>query len=130
MYPRCVVTTKDNVRQGSTYIPHHQLLDLSLTDDLTLTPKKILLVTRPFDLEEPDVLKTITDIRVRGQFAKGAFRIILQGSQDGISFYTISTLRGKSWKMFRIILMADLALHERISWVDVMFESRFTNRLR
>lgn len=130
MYPRCVVTTKESVRQGSTYVAHHQLLDLSLTDDLTLTPKKILLVTRPFDLEEPDVLKTITDIRVRGQFAKGAFRIILQGSQDGINFYTISTLRGKSWKMFRIILMADLALHERISWVDVMFESRFTNRLR
>lgn len=130
MYPRCVVTTKKNIRQGSTYVAHHQLLDLSLTNNLTLTPKKILVASRPFDLQEPDVLKTITDVRVRGQFAKGAFKLILQGSQDGINFYTISTLRGKAWKMFRIILLADLALHERISWVDVMYETRFNNRLR
>lgn len=129
-YPRCMVVTRKSKRTGSIYVDHHAILDISLTKDLTLTPKKILIVTRPFDLQEPDVLKTITDVRVRGNFAKGAFNFFLQGSQDGINFHTISTLRGKSWKLFRIILLANLALNERISWIDVMYDSRFTNRLR
>lgn len=129
-YPWCMVVTRKSKRTGSMYVDHHTILDISLTKDHALTPKKILIVTRPFDLQEPDVLKTITDVRVRGQFAKGAFNFFLQGSQDGINFHTISTLRGKSWKLFRIILLANLALNERISWIDVMYESRFTNRLR
>ena len=129
-YPRCMVVTMQSKRTGSLYVDHHSILDISLTKDLTLTPKKILTVTRPFDLQEPDVLKTITDVRVRGNFVKGAVKFILQGSQDGINFHTISTLRGQSWKLFRIILLADLALHERISWIDVMYESRHKNRLR
>lgn len=126
-YPRCMVVTQDS---DNPTMPFHSILDISLTKDLTLTPKKILTVTRPFDLQEPDVLKTITDVRVRGNFSKGAVKFILQGSQDGINFHTISTLRGQSWKLFRIILLADLALHERISWIDVMYESRHKNRLR
>lgn len=124
-YPRCEAMVKSVT--GST-----RIIDFSTSLDGSKKepPERGVIVTRPFDMDEPDVLKTITDVRVRGQFAKGAVKFILQGSQDGINFYTISTLRGKSWKMFRIILLADLALHERISWVDVMYETRFTNRLR
>lgn len=91
---------------------------------------KGILVTRPFDLGEPDVFKTITDIRVRGQFPKGAVKFILLGSNDGINFATVSTLRGRSWKLFRMIILADLAPTERISWVDIMYDTRFTNKLR
>jgi hypothetical protein len=109
-----------------------QVYDFSTTyiDVEERIPAKGIIATRPFDLDAPDLLKTITDVRVRGQFAKGAVKFILQGSLDGISFYTISTLRGKSWKMFRLILLADLDVHERISWVDVQYETRLTNRLR
>lgn len=92
--------------------------------------ERVVIATRPFDLDNPDVLKTIRDIRVRGQFPKGAVKFILQGSQDGITFYTISTLRGKSWKLFRLIILADLDATDRISWVDVGYETRFTNKLR
>lgn len=108
------------------------LYDLSTHLDTSLEQQteKGIIATRPFDMNEPDVLKTITDLRVRGQFAKGAVKFILQGSNDGIHFYTISTLRGKSWKMFRLIILADLAPTERISWVDVMYDSRFGNKLR
>lgn len=129
-YPRCLAITRHHTRRGDTYISYEKIEDIGLLHDYSLPGKKLMIASRPFDLGEPDVLKTITDVRVRGQFAKGAVKFILLGSQDGINFYTISTLRGKSWKMFRIILLADLALHERISWVDVMYETRFTNRLR
>lgn len=93
-------------------------------------PARGIIATRPFDLGEPDILKTITDIRIRGQFPKGAVKFILLGSNDGINFYTLSTLRGKSWKLFRMIILADLAPTDRISWVDIMYDTKFTNRLR
>lgn len=94
------------------------------------TPTKGVIVTRPFDLEAPDVLKTITDIKIRGQYARGAVKFMLLGSMDGVNFYVIGTKRGKAWKLFRLIILADLDPTERVSWVDVIFEERFTNRLR
>lgn len=123
-YPECLVLSSD----GST----STICDLSTHFDAASEQQteKVLVATRPFDLGEPDILKTIKDVRVRGQFARGAVKFILQGSQDNIHWYTISTLRGKSWKMFRIILLADLEPTDRISWIDVGYETRFTNKLR
>lgn len=93
-------------------------------------PARGIIATRPFDLGEPDILKTITDIRIRGQFPKGAVKFILLGSNDGINFATVSTLRGRAWKLFRMVILADLAPTERISWVDIMYDTKFTNKLR
>ena len=106
--------------------------DLSTSLDLSLDQPTAngVIVTRPFDLGHPDVFKTITDIRVRGQYHKGAVKFILLGSNDGFNFYVLNSLRGKSWKLFRLIILADLEPTERISWVDVQYETRFTNRLR
>ena len=105
-------------------------LSTILDDTAPENTLKGVIATRPFDLDEPDVFKTIKDVRIRGQFPKGAAKFILLGSNDGINFYTISTLRGKSWKMFRMIILADLSKDDRISWVDVQYETRFTNKLR
>lgn len=91
---------------------------------------KGILITRPFDLGMPDVFKSITSIKIRGDFDKGNVKYILQGSDDGKTFYTMNTLRGKSWKMFRIFILADLEPTERISWIDIDFEPRYNNRLR
>lgn len=93
-------------------------------------PTRGVIATRPFDLGAPDVLKTITDIKIRGQYARGAVKFMLLGSMDGINFYVIGTKRGKAWKLFRLIILADLDPTERISWVDVIYEEKFTNRLR
>jgi hypothetical protein len=109
-----------------------KVLDLSTVLDAaeSKTPTKGVIATRPLDLGEPDVFKTITDIRVRGQYPKGAVKFILLGSNDGVAFYTINTLRGKAWKLFRIIILADLQPTDRISWIDVQYETKFTNKLR
>lgn len=96
-------------------------------------PQKVakgILITRPFDLGMPDVYKSITSIKIRGDFDKGNVKYILQGSDDGRTFYTLSSLRGKSWKMFRIFILADLEPTERISWIDIDFEPRYQNKLR
>ena len=91
---------------------------------------KGILITRPFDLGEPDVYKTIKAIKIRGDYDKGNVKYLLQGSDDGKIFYTLSSMRGKSWKMFRLFILADLEPTERISWVDIEYETRFKNRLR
>lgn len=93
-------------------------------------PTRGVIATRPFDLGAPDVLKTITDIKIRGPYAKGGTRFILLGSMDGVNFYVIGTKRGKAWKLFRLIILANIEPTERISWVDVVYEEKFTNRLR
>lgn len=102
------------------------VLDASRNQDTA----KGIIITRPFDLDEPDVYKTIADVRIRGQFPRGAVKFILLGSNDGINYCTISTLRGKSWKLFRMVILADLAPTERISWVDIQYEPRYNNKLR
>lgn len=109
-----------------------KIYDLSTILDAQESKKPMqgVIATRPLDLDEPDVFKTITDVRIRGQFRKGAVKFILLGSNDGVTFSAISTLRGKAWKLFRIIILADLQPTERISWIDVQYETRFTNRLR
>jgi hypothetical protein len=109
-----------------------RIYDLSTILDAHKPQKteRAIIATRPFNLEAPDVLKTITDVQIRGDFPKGAVKFMLLGSMDGINFYTISTKRGKSWKMFRLIILADLEAYDRISWADINFETRFTNRLR
>ncbi len=123
-YPQCLVlTTEDG---------YSRIYDFSTLLDVAELPPTIkgVIATRPFDLGESDVFKTIKDVRVRGQFPKGAVKFILLGSNDGIHFSVINTLRGKSWKLFRLIILADLDATDRISWVDIGYETRFTNKLR
>lgn len=87
------------------------------------------LITRPLDLGYADVKKVIKDIRIRGEYAKGHVQYILQGSDDGVNYFNTS-LKQKSWKRFRIIIVCALDRHERISWIDVDFDIRFNNKLR
>jgi hypothetical protein len=123
-YPSCEVVGVD-----INGIP--SLLDIStFKDDVDALTERAIIVTRPFSLGEPDVFKTVRDVRIRGQFPKGAVKFILLGSNDGVNFVTLNTLRGRSWKLFRLVILADLEATNRISWVDIGYETRFTNKLR
>lgn len=105
-------------QSGSSYDPNY--------DDLTPG----FIVTRPFDLDAPDVRKAIRDIRIRGNYNRGDVKYVLLGSFDGINWKRLTSLRGGSYKLFRLVIIANLSAHERISWIDVDFEARFTNKLR
>jgi hypothetical protein len=87
------------------------------------------LITRPLDLGYADVKKVIKDIRIRGEYAKGHVQYILQGSDDGVNYFNTS-LKQKSWKLFRIIIVCALDRFERISWIDVDYDIRYNNKLR
>ena len=89
-----------------------------------------LLVTRPFDLGEPDVRKAIKSLRIRGYFNHKDVKYMLLGSMNGIVWRKLLSLRGGSYKSFRLVILANLAPGERISWVDVDYEGRFGDKLR
>ena len=123
-YPDCWVSLR--VKDGGT-----KVLNLSTAFDTDkVQPLKGIIVTRPFDLEEPDIRKAIRSIRIRGNFNRNDVKYILQASMDGIHWGVLPSLRAGSFKLFRLVLLCDLEAYERISYIDIDYETRFTNRLR
>jgi len=134
-YPDCLVSWSPNVTPTvlnfSTILNDASILsDTPGTSGAEPQPTPGIIVTRPFDLGEPDIRKAIRDIRVRGRFNRNDVQYILLGSFDNISWNWVKTLHGGSYKFYRMIILANLMAMERITWIDVEYDSRFTNRLR
>lgn len=133
-YPECLLFAGI----GNSFSRDLYLYDMSTRlDELDETTEiKGVIATRAFSLEEPDIHKTIMHLKIRGQYvekdSEGKARVsyILLGSQDGRTFTRLTSLRGKSWKYYRIVMMVKLKSTERISWIDIDYESRFNNKLR
>lgn len=96
----------------------------------TANSVKGVIATRPFDLGEPDVRKAIRSIRIRGDYDRNNVKYILLGSFDNIHWKRLVSLRGGSYKSFRLVILTDLTYTERITWIDVDYETRMMNRLR
>jgi len=89
-----------------------------------------LTVTRALDLDEPDVHKVIKSIRIRGNFNRNNVQYLILGSLDGVNWKLLPSLRGGSYKQFKLVIVSKLDRTERISWVDVDYESRYATKLR
>lgn len=123
-YPDCYISAAGSDGRS-------MLLNLSTPLDVRSRDRMAgVLVSRPFDLDNPDVMKVINRLRIRGNFSKGASKYIVLGSQDGINFKVLKSLRGGSYKLFRIVVLTDMYPDERISWIDIDYSVRFANRLR
>ena len=123
-YPDCYISAAGSDGRS-------MLLNLSTPLDVRSRDRMAgVLVSRPFDLDNPDVMKVINRLRIRGNFSDGAVKYILLGSQDGISFKILKSLRSGSYKLYRIIILTDMYPDERISWIDIDYSVRFANRLR
>lgn len=138
-YPECLVSFNADVtdsEKGRVYNFSTMLDDASLLarepDSQTNLPQPVkgIIATRPIDLGEPDIRKAIRSIRIRGNYNRNNVKYILLGSFDGINWKRLTSLRGGSYKQFRLIILANLTATERITWVDVDYESRMTNKLR
>ena len=126
-YPDCYLSVR---MSGAASICRLYDLSVEYEPSKNQTTLPGLVITRPFDLDAPDVRKAITDIRIRGYFNRRDVRYILVGSMDGRNWGVLPTLRGGSYKLFRLVLMIGLEPTERLSWVDVTYETRLSNRLR
>ena len=92
--------------------------------------RKGWVLTRPFDLDAPDVRKAIKSIRIRGVYNHSDVKYILLGSMNGIQWQRLTSLRGGSYKSFRLLILTNFTPGEKLSWVDVDYDLRFDNKLR
>jgi len=125
-YPDCLVSIGDGLYRFDTVIDNAAYL----TDTDTTKIRSCVIITRSFDLDEPDVRKAIRSIRIRGRFNRNDVQYLLLGTMDGMHWKLLPSLRGGSYKAFRLFIRASLAPTERISWVDVDYESRYATKLR
>jgi len=96
------------------------------------------LVTRPFVLDAPTELKTITEIIQRGYFREGHVKQVLYGSRDFQNWHIIASskdhyLRGFSgtpYKCFRLAVLCTLEKDESLTGFSVIYNTKYTNRLR
>lgn len=99
-----------------------------------------LLVTRPMDMDEDDIRKVLNRIYVRGTYPPTAeiasadigspVRVMLLGSLNGTDWQKLTSLRGGSYKLFKVVVLARLLQTERISYLETEYETRYATRLR
>lgn len=90
-----------------------------------------VIITRPYNFNLPHVAKTIKKMFLRGIIQKGNLKYILLGSPDGINYHVIRSLRGPSNNVFfRAILLGTLTATERLTYLEMDYEPRFTNKPR
>ncbi len=102
----------------------------TLAEDPEGLPLPGLVYTRELSLDEIDIYKTINRLKVRGRYADGHVKWALQGSNDGINYRTLHSLRGPSWKWYRIAVVTLLDAQERISYIELDYTPKFTNKIR
>jgi hypothetical protein len=101
---------------------------------------RCLLLTRPLNLDAPDVLKTIDMVVARGRFSQTDGRYvksILWGSRDLVNWFPVRSsnnhfLRGFSgtpYKYFRLALLSKLGAEESLYGATIRFKAKYINNL-
>lgn len=99
--------------------------------------EKCMLVTRPFKLGNPDMLKTIHSLFIRGQFSNKDACVVLYGTRDMEHWHLVGSswnhklryLRGSGYKAFILASVATLTEAKTLTGVTVEFTPRQTNKL-
>lgn len=127
-YPDCYIYATKTVGQNTEHLLYDFSVERTSASNQSVLPG--LVITRQIDLGAADVRKVLVDLRLRGQVSNSHMKYLLLGSMDGLSWKILPSLRGGSYRRFRLVLVLGLTANERFSWVDMQYEERFTNRLR
>lgn len=111
------------------------LVNFSATE---ATKSAVLLITRAFKLDNPNILKTIDTLIVRGTFQRGHVKTILYGSKNLFDWHLVSDssdqylrgFRGTPYRFFCLVMVGYLENGESISSFSTQYTPRYTNRLR
>lgn len=126
-YPDAFVTFQTGGQGASRIFNLSTFLDGSNSSQSVLPG---IIATRNLDFDAPDIYKRINRIRLRGDYEKGHVKYMLLGSNDGTNFRVLSSLRGPSWKQFRIIVLSSLASNERLSYAEIDYDTAFADKIR
>lgn len=123
-YPECYM--QEEASSGDVLYSFSRLQDVN---DLT---GRIfgLIVTRGMELDAPQVLKTVHQLYNRGTYDRSMLGCMLYGSRDGIRYVHVRSLKGSSFRFYRIVLFMNLLPKERLSRTTIGYEKRWTNKLR
>lgn len=128
-YPGAIAVIQ-NETNGKTY---DRLVDFSQLDNNTTS--NALIVTRPIKLGDPDALKTINNIFVRGSIDRENVKLILFGTRDYNNYSIIASadksyiknLTGTPYKAFRIAIIAQFGKNENFENLTIEFTPKWTN---
>lgn len=131
-YPNAILSTY--IDEYSYAYDFSTLLDYSESQSEPSQMREGLIATRPIDFGLPDIYKSVTRVKIRGEVDRSnnhsPFKYILLGSNDGVNWAMLHSLRGPSFKLFRLIILTTLNSTERISYAEIEYEPRFTNKIR
>lgn len=113
----------------------------SVLQDFTATAANdatVLIITRPFKMDDPDMFKTIDTIIQRGVFQNDNIQQVLYASNDLYHWVTVWSskdkymrgFRGTPYKAFRLALIVSLAKDESLYGCTVQFRPRMLNQPR
>ena len=130
-----IVDNVNSYPEALAMLGGNKLANFSISDVQNITA---LVVTRPFKLGTPDVLKTIDTIIQRGYFRNNHISQVLYGSRDMFNWHVVWSskdkylrgFRGSPYKCFRLALICKLDKSENIYGCTAQFTPRFTNRPR
>lgn len=103
------------------------------------TSSNIFAVTRPMQLDAPNIHKTISSLIQRGVFdSKNTLKQILYGSNDLVNWFVVWSskdiymqgFRGTPYKYYRIAFAGELSQTESFFGCTIEYNTRFTNKLR
>ena len=111
-----------------------KILDFStlLNPNSTTNALPGLVVTRDLNFGGNDVYKTIKRLYIRGdRYPEAApWKYVLLGSNDRKNYKILHSLRGPSWKFYRVAIATTMQQGGRISYIEIDWEPRFTDRIR
>lgn len=125
----------DSYPEALAVMKNNRLVDFS--DESNKAPS-VLVVTRPFKMNEPDVLKTANKIIQRGRVNDRSISQVLYASNDMNNWFVVwssndmvmSGFRGTPYKYFRLAIIRNLDKSESLQGFSVQYEPRLTNKLR
>jgi hypothetical protein len=123
--------------EGITGTHTCRLLDFS--QESNETSSNVFAVTRPMQLDAPNIHKTISSLIQRGVFdSKDTLKQILYGSNDLVNWFVVWSskdiymqgFRGTPYKYYRIAFAGELSQTESFFGCTIEYNTRFTNKLR
>lgn len=128
-------STLNSYPDGMAMTPDGSLVNFS--SGVENFPEQIL-VTRPFSMGNPYLLKTISAVMQRGMFRRGHIKSVLYGSRDLFSWHMVRSssnhelrnFSGTPYKYFRLAIVCNLTTGESVHSASLLFDPRFNNKLR
>ena len=122
-YPEALVVVEDNGKQKPV-----NMSVIEESEDAEVLPG--IIYTKDLALDHSDIYKTVHRLRIRGRYVDGHVKWQLLGSNDGINYRPLHSVHGPSWKWFRVVIVTHLDPGERLSYIEIEYEPRFTDRIR